>query len=522
MGLFVSEKNRIARFAAMLKAELSNVRVDRTRRVEVAGRPTPALLNGDAVLNLDCTIADRFTAQTGVTATLFVRSENEFVRVSTSVKKQNGERALGTTLSHAHPGYARLLSGQSYVGYATLFGTPYLTQYDALRDSSDRVIGVVYVGIDVSAEKRLSLGVKLAWSCFGLAALITVILISHFSGSAERLTGADLAPMRNVHLAFGVVGAAALALAVLLFVRATLTKPLNEARTVAQRLSAGDLTSQIDVDRNDEIGQLMQAINGISQGLTEIVGNVRGGSNEITTAAREIAAGNTDLSARTSEQAASLEETSSSMMQLTTTVRHNAGNADQANQLVLAASSIAAQGRQVVDNLVASMSSINTSSHQIERIVGEIEDIAFQTNILALNAAVEAARAGEHGRSFSVVAADVRNLAQRSGTAAKEIKTLISESVLQVDNGSTLANEAGRTMTDVVSSVKRVTDIMSEISAASRQQASGIEQVNVAVGRMDEMTQRNAALVEEAAAAAESLHAQAERLAQAVAAFKLP
>lgn len=522
MSLFASEKGRIAGFAAMLKSELTNVHVDPTRRVEIAGRSTPALLNGDSVLNLDCTIPDRFTAQTGVTATLFVRSENEFVRVSTSVKKQNGERAIGTTLSHAHPGYARLLSGKSYVGYATLFGTQYLTQYDALRDSRDQIIGIVYVGIDVSAQKRLSLGVKLGWIAFALAAVLIFALIAHFSGRAERVTGAELAGIRNMYLAFGAVAAAAIALAVLLFVRATVTKPLNEARAVAQRLSAGDLTSQIDVDRNDQIGLLMQAINGISQGLTEIVGNVREGSNEITSAAREIAAGNTDLSARTSEQAASLEETASSMTQLTTTVRHNADNADQANQLVLATSSIAAQGRQAVDDLVAGMSSIKTSSHQVERIVGEIEDIAFQTNILALNAAVEAARAGEHGRSFSVVAADVRNLAQRSATAAKEIKTLISESVLQVDHGSTLANDAGRTMTDVVSSVKRVTDIMGEISAASRQQASGIEQVNVAVGRMDEMTQRNAALVEEAAAAAESLHAQAERLAQAVAAFKLP
>ncbi len=522
MSLFMSEKKRIGRFAAMLRAELPNVRVDPTRRIEVAGRSTPALLNGDSILNLDCTIPDRFTAETGVTATLFVRSEDDFVRVSTSVKKQNGERAIGTTLNHAHPGYARLLSGESYVGYATLFGTQYLTQYDALLDARGQVIGVLYVGIDVSAQRHLSLGVKLAWISFALAALITVALIASLSGSAERATGTELGDIKDAHLALGILAAAALALAIWVFVRAALTLPLNEARTVALRLAEGDLTSQIDVDRNDEIGQLMQAINGIGQGLTEIVGNVRNGSNEITSAAREIATGNTDLSARTSEQAASLEETASSMTQLTTTVRHNADNADQANRLVLAAASIAAQGRRVVDDLIARMSSIKSSSHQVERIVGEIEDIAFQTNILALNAAVEAARAGEHGRSFTVVAADVRSLAQRSAAAAKEIKGLIGESVLQIEDGSTLANEAGRTMTDIVSSVKRVTGIMGEISAASREQARGIEQVNVAVGRMDEMTQRNAALVEEAAAAAESLHAQAERLAQAVAAFRLP
>lgn len=522
MNVFTSEKDRIGRFAAMLKAWLPDVHVDPKRRIEVGGRSTPALLNRNEVLNLDCTIPDRFMAQTGVTATLFVRSGNELVRVSTSVKKQNGERAIGTTLSHAHPGYSRLLRGEPYVGYATLFGTQYLTRYDALRDARGDVIGALYVGIDVSAERRMSLGVKLAWICFALSALILLTCIWLFAGSAERATGADLASVRRMYLVFGTAGAGAIALAVFLIVRAALAKPLDEARKVAQRLSAGDLTSQIDVDRNDDIGQVMQAINGISQGLAEIVGNVRESSNAITTAARQIAAGNTDLSARTSEQAASLEETASSMTELTTIVRHNANNADQANQLALAAAAIAARGRQVMDDLVLGMSSIRTSSHEIERIVGEIEDIAFQTNILALNAAVEAARAGEHGRSFSVVAADVRNLAQRSGVAAKEIKNLIGESVVQVDNGSTLANEAGRTMAEIVASVKRVTDIMGEISAASREQASGIEQVNLAVGRMDEMTQRNAALVEEAAAAAESLHAQAERLVRAVAAFKVP
>ncbi len=522
MHLFKAKKNRIGRYAATLKAELPDVRVDPSRRIEIAGRSTPALYNSETVLNLDCSIPDRFTARTGVTATIFVKNEADFVRVSTSVKKQNGERAIGTTLSHAHPAYSHLLAGEPYVGYATLFGTQYLTQYDALRDPRDQVIGAIYVGIDVSKEKRVGLGAQLAWTSFVLAAIVLIALISHFAGSAEEATGAQLDGIRDLHLVLGVLAAGALALIIVQVLRSTLTKPLTEARTVAQRLSAGDLTSLIDVDRNDEIGQLMQAINGISQGLTEIVGNVRESTDAITTAAREISAGNTDLSARTSEQAASLEETAASMTQLTTTVRHNAENASQANQLALAASSIALQGRGVVDQLVAGMTSVKTSSDQVARIVGEIEDIAFQTNILALNAAVEAARAGEHGKSFTVVAADVRNLAQRSGTAAKEIKALISESVLQVDNGNALATQAGRTMSDIVSSVKRVTDIMSEISDASRQQATGIEQVNIAVSRMDEMTQRNAALVEEAAAAAESLHAQAERLAQAVAQFKLP
>jgi methyl-accepting chemotaxis protein len=266
----------------------------------------------------------------------------------------------------------------------------------------------------------------------------------------------------------------------------------------------------------------MQAVNGIAQGLSDIVGNVRDGATQITSASSEIATGNADLSARTSEQAAALEETAASMTQLIETVRRNAENAGHANRLVLASASIAAKGGDVVNQVVQMMSSIKRSSEEISRIVTEIEDIAFQTNILALNAAVEAARAGEHGRSFTVVAGDVRGLAQRSALAAKEIKTLINESVTQVDEGSTLADRAGQTMGEIVTSVKRVTDIMGEISTASHEQSVGIEQVNVAIAKMDEMTQQNAALVEEAAAAAESLHAQAEKLSSLVGTFKLP
>lgn len=522
MNFIGSQQRRIGRLAAKLKSELPSVRLDASRRIEVGNRSTPVLLNGDTVLNLDSTIPDRFTAATGVTATIFVKSDDEFVRVSTSVKMQNGERAVGTTLSHAHPAYKRLLAGQPYVGYATLFGAQYLTQYDALLDASGRVIGAIYVGIDSSHERPLGIGARLAWTCFVLAGVAALALIWMFALRAQAATPTDLAATRNLYLVFGVIAAGALALILLQVVRSIVTEPLSEARAVAQRLSAGDLTSQIDVTRNDELGQLMQAINGISQGLTEIVGNVRAATNAITTAAREISAGNADLSVRTSEQAASLEETAASMTQLTTTVRHNAQNAGQANEVALAAASIATKSREVVEQLIIGMGSVKTSSDRVATIVGEIEDIAFQTNILALNAAVEAARAGEHGKSFTIVAADVRNLAQRSATAAKEIKSLIQESVLQVDQSSTLAAEAGRTMADVVSSVKRVTDIMGEISAASREQASGIEQVNSAIARMDEMTQRNAALVEEAAAAAESLYTQAERLVEAVAQFKLP
>ncbi len=300
-----------------------------------------------------------------------------------------------------------------------------------------------------------------------------------------------------------------------------ITRPLNEAVRVAQSVAAGDLTQRIDVRSKDETGHLMHAMKDMNTSLASIVSQVRTGTEAIAIASREIASGNADLSSRTEEQAASLEETASSMEQLTSTVKQNAENARQANQLVSSTADIAVKGGQVVSQVVDTMASIKDSSRKIADIIGVIDGIAFQTNILALNAAVEAARAGEQGRGFAVVASEVRNLAQRSAGAAKEIKALIEDSVGKVDAGGQLVDEAGKTMGEIVSSVKRVTDLMSEIAAASSEQSSGIEQVNQAVGQMDEVTQQNAALVEQAAAAAESLQEQASQLAQAVSVFKL-
>jgi methyl-accepting chemotaxis protein len=265
----------------------------------------------------------------------------------------------------------------------------------------------------------------------------------------------------------------------------------------------------------------MQALGKMNDSLAKIVGDVRVGTEAITTASSEIAAGNLDLSSRTEQQASSLEETASSMEELTSTVRQNADNARQANQLAVTASEVAVKGGTVVGQVVDTMSSINESSRKIVDIISVIDGIAFQTNILALNAAVEAARAGEQGRGFAVVASEVRNLAQRSAAAAKEIKALIDDSVGKVDAGSKLVGEAGSTMNELVDSVKRVTDIMSEIMAASEEQSSGIEQVNQAIAQMDQVTQQNASLVEEAAAAAESMQDQSRKLTEVVGAFKL-
>jgi methyl-accepting chemotaxis protein-1 (serine sensor receptor) len=298
-------------------------------------------------------------------------------------------------------------------------------------------------------------------------------------------------------------------------------RPLREAGGYFDRIAAGDLSQHVEVRSTNEIGVLYGAVKRMQESLTRTVSAVRRGVDEINVGSREISAGNTDLSSRTEQQAASLEETAASMEELASTVKQNAENARQANQLAASASDVAERGGSAVAEVVNTMQEISGSSRKISEIVSVIDGIAFQTNILALNAAVEAARAGEQGKGFAVVAGEVRSLAQRSAQAAKEIKALIEDSVTKVGAGSQQVERAGATMQEIVASVKRVTDIMGEISAASEEQSSGIDQVNRAVSQMDEVTQQNAALVEEAAAAAGSLQEQAQRLAEAVSVFKI-
>ncbi|KCV28682.1 methyl-accepting chemotaxis protein signaling domain protein [Bordetella bronchiseptica 00-P-2730] len=322
-----------------------------------------------------------------------------------------------------------------------------------------------------------------------------------------------------------VTAAVVLALVLMLVARTVfgrlVVRPLKEAGQHFDKIAAGDLTARVEVRNSNEIGQLFAALKRMQESLTRTVATVRRGVDEINVGSREISAGNTDLSSRTEEQAASLEETAASMEELASTVKQNADNARQANQLAASASDVAERGGSAVSEVVSTMDGISASSRKISEIVSVIDGIAFQTNILALNAAVEAARAGEQGKGFAVVAGEVRSLAQRSAQAAKEIKVLIEDSVGKVGTGSQQVERAGATMQEIVASVKRVTDIMGEISAASEEQSSGIEQVNRAVSQMDEVTQQNAALVEEAAAAAGSLQEQAQRLAEAVAVFKI-
>ncbi|UTY58313.1 methyl-accepting chemotaxis protein [Massilia sp. erpn] len=302
----------------------------------------------------------------------------------------------------------------------------------------------------------------------------------------------------------------------------SITVPLSSALNIANTVADGDLTLTFsDKHARDEIGDLMVALKAMNDSLRRVVSEVQTGTHTIATASSEIASGNLDLSSRTEEQASSLEETASSMEELTSTVRQNADNAQQANQLAQAASDVAARGGDIVGQVVSTMGSIDASARKIVDIIGTIDGIAFQTNILALNAAVEAARAGEQGRGFAVVASEVRNLAARSAAAAKEIKELIGNSVEQVDIGARLVQQAGSTMGEVVDSVRRVSDVIAEITAASREQSIGIDQVNEAITQMDQVTQQNAALVEEAAAAAASMQEQAASLAAVASSFKL-
>jgi methyl-accepting chemotaxis protein len=338
------------------------------------------------------------------------------------------------------------------------------------------------------------------------------------TGSSEARQ--NIASARNLMIGLG-LAAVLIGIGFAYVIARSITQPLHEAVRVAQTVTSGDLSSRIVVQTRDETGQLLQALDAMNESLKRIVSEVRVGTDTIATASSQIASGNQDLSSRTEEQASSLEETVAAMEELTSTVKQNADNARQANQLAVSASEVAVKGGAVVLQVVDTMGSINESAAKIVDIIGVIDGIAFQTNILALNAAVEAARAGEHGRGFAVVAAEVRNLAQRSAAAAREVKTLIGDSVDKVEAGSKLVTQAGATMNEIVTSVQRVTDIMGEIAAASEEQSAGIEQINKAMSQMDEVTQQNAALVEEAAAAAESLQGQASNLAQVVSVFKL-
>jgi len=560
--------------------------------VDIGGKAVPVLTHGGKPLNLDFDYPDKFTRQTGGNATIFVASGDDFIRISTSVKKENGERAVGTALDRAGPAYAALRAGKPYIGPATLFGKQYVTDYEPLRDAAGKVIGILYVGVDISTDmvvlknkiKKMKVGatgyyfvmdatpgkrygdvlvhpakegqnildsrdadgrafikemldakegvISYPWQNKEKGETEARMKVTAFTlfkdwnwliagGTYEDEISAEAARLRNQYIVIGLVALALFALVLQAVMKRMITRPLVEARDAALRIAGGDLTVNIAIQRDDEIGRLAEAMNEISSGLSSVVGQVRQGAEQIANASTEISSGNLDLCQRTEEQAVSLASTANSMKDLTDTVRRNAGDAGHASQLAVNTSLVAQEGGRMVRQVIDTMDTIKQSSGKINDIIGVIDGIAFQTNILALNAAVEAARAGEQGRGFAVVATEVRSLAQRSAAAAREIKALIQASALDVDAGSRLVQEAGATMNDVLSSTEQVTAIMTRISAASTAQSTGIETVNRSIGEMDEVTQQNAALVEEASAAAQAMQEQADQLARAVRLFKL-
>ncbi|MBV8500642.1 MAG: MCP four helix bundle domain-containing protein [Paucibacter sp.] len=340
-------------------------------------------------------------------------------------------------------------------------------------------------------------------------------------GASDFEAAKGTAKSANLTIILMTVAAIAIGAALAWAISASITKPVGTALKLAEAVAAGDLTQDVAVEGTDELAILVRALGSMNESLVKIVSQVRASSDSIATGSAQIATGNADLSQRTEEQASSLEETAASMEEMNATVKQNADTAQMATQLATSASGVAAKGGEVVSRVISTMEEITASSRKINDIIGVIDGIAFQTNILALNAAVEAARAGEQGRGFAVVAGEVRSLAQRSAQAAKEIKALIGQSVEKVDSGSALVGEAGTTMNEIVAQVRRVADLIGEIGAATREQTTGIGQVSEAVSQLDRVTQQNAALVEESAAAAESLKLQAQRMSEVVGVFKL-
>ncbi|MBR8130879.1 methyl-accepting chemotaxis protein [Burkholderia ambifaria] len=587
-----AEANRsMSLFASFLPADFS---LDPARTVDIGGVPAPTLFAGGQPLDLDYAIPDQFLKKSGAIATIFARDGDDFVRITTSLKKQDGARAVGTKLDRAGPAYAPLVAGRSYTGLAKLFGRPYITQYKPVTDATGRVIGALFVGLDIGTELKLvedgirSLKIgdngyyfvldasqgpsrgtfvvhpdaagqpaddkrapyaRMLAAGEGRLAYASTDPAAHDGGPTAKFVSFTTIPQwqwlvggialddellatmratRNRFLMIGAVLVAAFATLFVIVVRRVVSRPLEAAARASERYAAGDLSVRIRDGAaahgsagNDEIGRLVQAVDGIGDGLARIVAQVRNSSADIAHGTVGIAAGSGDIAARIATQASSVEQTAASMEQITAAVQQSAEHAAQANALVADASAAATNGDAAVQRVVATMDDIGRATRRIAEITGAIEGIAFQTNILALNAAVEAARAGEHGKGFAVVAAEVRALAQRSAAAVKEIDALSTESSTTVEQGYRIADAARGTMRDIVARVDQVRTLIGEISAASREQSTGIEQVNLAVTQIGEATQQNATLIADAERAAVALRDQAAQLSDAVSVFRL-
>ncbi|QZN94968.1 methyl-accepting chemotaxis protein [Symbiopectobacterium purcellii] len=568
-GLQAEVGNYSTLFASFLPTQYS---IDTTQRVPYGDGSQPTLKAGDTQLNVNTAIVDDFLSRTGAISTLFVRDGDDFVRTTTSLKKEDGTRAIGTRLDRESAAYTSIMKGGTYSGLAPLFGKQYITQYTPIKDTSGQIIGIQFVGIDITREftqmqqrileKRIGedghffvinakkgneLGNYLFhptranqrpdWS----EGTLNQILATH-DGTLEYrdnslspneqeqvmvfqavpqwgwvIVGtlskssllANITHTRNLFLAGGALLTLIFAVFFMLLTRQWLSRPLEEVVKVAEQFSAGNLQATMTTQRNDEVGRLIGTINGIGQGLTRIVAQVRASAEEI--------------SEQISRQASSVEETSASMEQISATVRQNADNVSSVRQLAEESANAAQHGSERVSDSdsVSTMSDIKDSSQRISDITSVIESIAFQTNILALNAAVEAARAGEHGKGFAVVAAEVRALAQRSATAVKEIETLINESLEKIEAGYRISAKTQSAMDDLLQRIHQLSTIINEIDTASREQSTGIEQVNIAVVHIGQATQKSTELVSNSEFTAQGLRQKGHHLTELVSVFQI-
>jgi len=554
--------------------------IDDSQTRTINGQNVPLLKGGDTEFHENNTTPDDFLNRTGAISTLFVRSGDDFVRVATSLRKENGDRAIGTVLDHASPAWAVVSKGDVYRGLALLFGKRYITQYQPVKDAGGQVIAIIFVGVDIThswnvmREKILSRRLGESGHFFVLDRSngknhgqylfhsaeegqlptwendVQQQLLGDKSGTLERQSAegrtlimawtplpgwnwtivgevdksvllADVTSLRDRFLLAGVVLSALFAMLFVFIIRRWLSRPLRDVIGLAEQYAAGDLRAILPANRQDEVGQLINAINGIGGGLQKIVLQVREAAGDIHLGTNALAADTGEISEQINKQASSVEETSASMEQLAASVQQNAANMEQTQQLVGETSRAVHQGGETVSNAVATMDDIREASKRIEAITRVIEGIAFQTNILALNAAVEAARAGEHGKGFAVVAQEVRALAARSANAVKEIEQLIGDTLSKVSEGHALSEQTRHAMESIIEHIDNINQLVTEINHASREQSAGIGQVNLAMTHIGEASHINADRVSRSEQTAQVLRGKGSHLTDLVSLFRL-
>jgi len=553
---------------------------DSSQSRTINGLTVPLLKGGETELHENNTLSDDFLSRTGAISTLFVRSGNDFVRVATSLRKENGDRAIGTVLDTTSPAFAAVTKGEVYRGLALLFGKRYITQYQPVKNAEGQVIGIIFVGVDIThswnvmREKILSRRLGESGHFFVLDRSngknhgqylfhsaeegrlptweneVQQQLLGDDSGTLERQSAdgrtlimawtplpgwnwtivgevdktvllADVTSMRDRFLLAGVVLSALFAMLFAFIIRRWLSRPLRDVIGLAEQYAAGDLRATLPATRQDEVGQLISAINGIGGGLQKIVLQVREAAGDIHLGTNALAADTGEISEQINKQASSVEETSASMEQLAASVQQNAANMEQTQQLVGETSRAVHQGGETVSNAVSTMDDIREASKRIEAITRVIEGIAFQTNILALNAAVEAARAGEHGKGFAVVAQEVRALAARSANAVKEIEQLIGDTLSKVSEGHALSEQTRQAMDSIIEHIDNINQLVTEINHASREQSAGIGQVNLAMTHIGEASHINADRVSRSEQTAQVLRGKGSHLTDLVSLFRL-